>query len=147
MQTNPTVLSEFHNMFTLINIRCGLVFTISDYFSCRIAFLNPIQETLRSVSVYTSSVTIFCANMISFPPSYLLFSLHIFQAIDQFICVEAILSSKLGLGAFHIGLRCLDVKQNGTDCTGFIFVPCQLLMRSRVVPDCWSRILDSYRAV
>ena len=39
------------------------------------------------------------------------------------ICIEAILLSKQGLGAFRIGLRCLHVKQNGTDCTGFIFVP------------------------
>ena len=27
----------------------GLVYTISDYFSRRIAFMNPIQKTLRSV--------------------------------------------------------------------------------------------------
>ena len=33
----------------------GLVYTISDYFSCRIIFMNPIQKTLWSVSVYTKS--------------------------------------------------------------------------------------------
>ena len=39
------------------------------------------------------------------------------------ICIEAILLSKRGLRAFRIGLRCLHVKQNGTDCSGSIFVP------------------------
>ena len=31
----------------------GLVYTISDYVSCQIVFMNPIQKTLWSVSVYT----------------------------------------------------------------------------------------------
>ena len=61
-------------------------------------------------------------------------------------CIEAILLSKRGLGAFCIGLRCLHVKQNGTDCTRSIFVPladaeqsCTELLEHSVS--------DSYRAV
>ena len=37
----------------------GLVYKISDHFSCRIVFMNPIQKMLRSVSVYTKSYTEF----------------------------------------------------------------------------------------
>ena len=45
----------------------GLVYTVSDYFSCRIAFLNLVQKTLPSMSVYTKpgkqpSDTISCQN-------------------------------------------------------------------------------------
>ena len=47
--------------------RFELIYTISDYFSCRISFLNPVQKTLRSMSVYTKpgkqpSDTISCQN-------------------------------------------------------------------------------------
>ena len=80
------------------------------------------------MSVYTkpgkqSSDTISCQND-SLRLPYLLFSLPICQAIDQpLIYIEAILLSKRGLGEFRIGLRRLHLTQNGTDCTGSIFVP------------------------
>ena len=38
--------------FAKLGIYLGLVYTISDYFSCRIAFLNPVQKTLQSMRVY-----------------------------------------------------------------------------------------------
>ena len=44
---------EFSNCTTGKRSGSGLVYTMSDYFSCRIAFLNPVQKTLRSMSVYT----------------------------------------------------------------------------------------------
>ena len=47
--------------------------------------------------------------------SYLLFSLPSKRSTS--------LALKRGLGAFRIGLRCLHVKQNGTDCTRSILVP------------------------
>ena len=37
----------------------GLVYTISDHFSCRIVFMDPIHKMLRSVGVYTKSHTEF----------------------------------------------------------------------------------------
>ena len=53
------------------------------------------------------------------------------------ICIEAILLSKRGLGAFRVGLRCLHWNKT------VLIVPdpfsYHLLMRSRVVTDCWSR--------
>ena len=35
----------------------GLVYKISDHFSCRIVFMNPIQKMLRSVGVIPNSGT------------------------------------------------------------------------------------------
>ena len=35
----------------------GLVYTISDYLSCRIIFMNPVRKMLQSVNVYTKSST------------------------------------------------------------------------------------------
>ena len=132
----------------------GLVYTISDYFSCRIAFLNPVQKTLRSMSVYTKSVkqssdTISCQNKFITSTKLVFFfggggAFFPKQSIN-FICAEAILSSKRCLGAFRIGLRCLHVKQNGTDCTGSIFVPpadaeqsCTGLLEQSVSDSCWA---------
>ena len=36
-----------------LKVTQGLVYAIWYYFSCRIVFVNPIQKTLRNVSVYT----------------------------------------------------------------------------------------------
>ena len=73
----------FHNWEDLV-----LVYTISDYFSCWIAFLNLAWKTLQSMSVYKKSGkqpsdTKFRAKIISLRLPYLLFSLPICQAIDQ----------------------------------------------------------------
>ena len=95
-----------------------------------------------------SPVTLFRAKIISLRLPYLLFSLPICQAIDQphLHWSHPVTKVMQGLGAFCIGLWCLHVKQGtdftgfyrkGTDCTGFILH--HLLMRSRIVPDCWSR--------
>ena len=67
-------------------------------------------------------MTLCRAKIISLRLPYCFLCLCANQSIN-FICIEAILLSKHGLGAFRIGLRCLYVKQNGTDCTGSIFVP------------------------
>ena len=112
----------------LIHFSLGLVYTTLDYFSCRITFLNQVQNTLRSMSVYAkpgnSPVTLFRAKITSLHLAYLLFPLPIFSKQSMnLICTEAIILTNRGLGAFRIGLRCLRVKQNGTDCTGSIFVP------------------------
>ena len=53
------------------------------------------------------------------------------------ICIEAIILSKRGLGAFPTRLRCLHLKQNGTDCTGSIFVPPADAAQSST--GCWSK--------
>ena len=68
-------------------------------------------------------MTLFRAKMISLRLPYLLFSLPVCQVIDQLHLLEAMLLSKHGLRAFRIGLSFLQVKQNGTDCTGSIFIP------------------------
>ena len=108
-------------------IQLDLVYTISDYLSCQIAFPNPVQKTLGSMSVYTKpgkrpSDTILCQKLHYVYHICCFLCLFAKQSINL-ICIEAILLSKRGLGAFRIGLRCLHLKQNGTDCTGFIFVP------------------------
>ena len=69
------------------------------------------------------SDTISCQNdFIASITFYSFLCLFAEQSINL-IRIEAILLSKQGLGAFRIVLRCFHVKQNGTDCTAFIFVP------------------------
>ena len=52
-----------HYNHTLVKIspsvNLGLVYTISDHFSCLIVFMNPTQKMLQSVGVYTKSYTEF----------------------------------------------------------------------------------------
>ena len=74
-------------------------------------------------SLENGPVALFRAKIISSRRPYLFFLCLFTKQLIDFICVEAIRLSKRGLGAFRIGLRCLHVKQNGTDCTGSIFVP------------------------
>ena len=79
------------------------------------------------MSVYTKprkqpSDTISCQNNFITSTIFVIFFAYLPSMINL-ICIEAILLSKQGLGAFRIGLRCLQLKQNRTDCTGFIFVP------------------------
>ena len=38
--------------FLYERLELGLVYTISDHFSCRIVFMNPIQKMFRSMAVY-----------------------------------------------------------------------------------------------
>ena len=110
---------------------------ISDYFSCLIAFLNPVQKS-SGVWVFTrslenSSVTLFRAQIISLRLPYLLFSLLICQTIDypHLHSSHLIIRARFGSvlyptsfpGLFCIGLQRLHVKQNGSHCNGSIFVP------------------------
>ena len=74
-------------------------------------------------SLENSQVALFRAKIISSRLPYLFFPFLFAKQSINLICIEAIRLSKGGLGAFRIGLRCLHVKQNGTDCTGSIFVP------------------------
>ena len=81
------------------------------------------------MTVYTKSGkqpsdTISCQNNFIMSTIFVVFFAYLpsKQSI-KLICVEAIILSKPGLGVFRIGLRCLHVKQNGTDSTGSILVP------------------------
>ena len=74
-------------------------------------------------SLENSPVTLFRAKIISLRLPYLLFHCLFAKQSINVICNEAILLSKGGLGVFRIGLRSLQVKQNSSDCSGFIFVP------------------------
>ena len=115
--------------------------SIHDIISCQIAFLN---KTLESMSVYTKpekqpTDTISCQNNFHI---YCFLGLFVKQSI-KLICIQAILLSKRGLGALHVGSRCLHVKQNGTDSIGSIFAPpvdaeqsCTGLLRQRVSDSC-----------
>ena len=53
--TNHKSYNIFHhlNCKSKYAIYLGLVYTISDYFSYQITFLNPVKKTLQSMSVYT----------------------------------------------------------------------------------------------
>ena len=90
----------------------------------------PKYECLHKTWI-TASDTI-RAKIISLRLPYLLFSLPICQAIDQPHLYRGHPIIKVRFGSVRVGLRCLHVKQNGTNCAGFIFVP-------PADADCWSR--------
>ena len=86
-------------------------------------------KTLWSISIYTKpgkqpNDTISCRKNFIMSAIFVVFFAYLpsSQSINL-ICIEAILLSELGLGAFRIGSQCLHVKQNGTDCTGSFLVP------------------------
>ena len=101
---------------------------IPDYFSCQITFLNnPVQKHSRAGvftrSLENSPVTLFCAKIISLRPPCLLFSLLIFQAIDQPHLDRSHSVIKVRFGSLSYWIKFLHVKQNDKDCTGSTFVP------------------------
>ena len=116
-----------------------LVYTISDYFSCRIIFLNPVQKTLRSMSVYTKpgkqpSDTISCQN--NFITS------TIFAVFFAYLPINRSTSFALKPSCYQseIWKRFVSDYDVFTWNKTVQIVPdpfsYHLLMRSRVVPDC-----------
>ena len=115
----------------------GLVYTMWDYFSYWIAFLNHVPNTLRS-KPGNSPVTLFRGKTFHYVCHICCFLCLFAKQSVNLICIEAIRLSKLGLGAFRIGWRYLHVKKKTVRIVPGPF-SCHLLMRSRVVPDCWNR--------
>ena len=120
----------------------GLVYTISDYFSWRIAFLDPVQKTLRSMNVYIKpgkqpSDTILCQN--SFITSTIFVAFFAYLPSNQsisFAWKPSYYQSEVWerfVSDYEVHKRNKTIK----------IVPdpysCHLLMQSRVVPHCWSR--------
>ena len=95
----------------------GLVYTISDYFLCRIAFLNPVQKRIGvwvlTRSPENSPVTPFRAKIISSRLSYLLFSLPISRALDQphLLWSHPFIKARVGSVSYRITMFTLETKR------------------------------------
>ena len=112
-------------------------------FSCRIAFLNPLKKMLRSVRDYTKPGRQLSTRIISLSPYISCFLSPAVKQSISLICIEAILLSKQDLGAFSCRITMFN-KTLRVLPDSFSY---HLLMRSRIVLDCWSRASDSCRAV